>query len=61
MRLVGRLLQICGLIILPVAMFLEMSDGLGRAIGLSQMVIMLVFGIASFYLGWILEGYARQQ
>ena len=61
MRLFGRSLQLLGLTILPVAAFLELSQGLGRAFGLSQMVIMLIFGAASFYLGWLLEGYARQQ
>ena len=48
MRVLGRLLQWVGLVSLPVSMILELSQMLGRAFGLSQMVIMLVFGFAAF-------------
>ena len=48
-----------GLAVLPIAMFLELSSGLGRAFQVSEMVIMLVFGVAAFLLGRIIEGYAR--
>ena len=58
MRVIGRLLQWAGLIALPVAMVLELSKLLGRAFGLSQMVIMLVFGFCAFQLGRYLEGLA---
>ena len=61
MRLVGRLLQHVGLIALPVAIVLELSKMLGRSFGLSEMVIMLVFGVCSFYVGRYLEGYAISQ
>ena len=60
MKTVGRLLQLAGLIALPVSMVLEISNMLGRAFGLSQMVIMLVFGFCAFQLGRYLEGYAQQ-
>lgn len=56
MRLVGRGLQLLALVLLPLSMVLEMTGHLGRSFGLSQMVIMLVFGMCAFYLGRILEG-----
>ena len=58
MQLVGRLLQYVGLVSLPVAILLELSKLLGRSFGLSQMLIMLVFGFCSFQLGRYLEGFA---
>jgi len=53
-------LQWIGLIILPISMFLELSGGLGRSFGVSDMVVMLGYGVASFTLGWFMESYARQ-
>jgi len=58
MRQVGKFLQVLGLVILPTAMLLELSGMLGRR-GVSEMVIMLVFGAAAFAVGRIIEGYAR--
>ena len=51
MQGLGRLLQLVGLTVLPLAMFLELSNGLGREFHLSEMVIMLVFGVSAFLLG----------
>ena len=59
MQALGRLLQLAGLAALPLAMFLEVSNGLGRAFHLSQMLIMLVFGVSAFVLGRFIEGYSR--
>ena len=61
MRVAGRILQYVGLIVLPVAVLLELSNLLGRAFGLSQMLIMLVFGFCAFQMGRYLEGYAISQ
>ena len=58
-KAIGRLLQVIGLVVLPLGMFLELTGALGRAFGLSQMVHMLVFGLCAFYLGRLIEGYAR--
>ena len=58
MRFVGRLLQYVGLVTLPAAILLELSDMLGRAFNLSQMLIMMVFGFCAFQLGRVVEGYA---
>ena len=61
MRSIGRLLQYTGLVTLPVAMALELTNALGRRFGISQMVIMLVFGFCAFQLGRYLEGHALSQ
>lgn len=60
MRAIGRGLQILGLVALPVGMIMEITGQLGRAGGLSQLVIVMVFGFVAFYLGRLLEGYARR-
>lgn len=58
MKIVGRLLQYIGLCALPIAILLELSKMLGRSFGLSQMLIMLVFGFCSFQVGRYMEGFA---
>lgn len=58
MKEIGRTMQLVGLIALPLSMFLELTGSLGRSFGVSQMVIMLVFGTATFYFGRIIEGYS---
>lgn len=58
MKAFGRLLQVVGLVLLPLSMFTELTGGLGRPFGVSDMVTMLVFGFAVFYLGRYVEGYA---
>ena len=58
MRIIGRLLQYAGLIALPVAILLELSQMLGRSFGLSQMLIMLIFGFCAFQIGRYMEGLA---
>ncbi len=58
MKPIGRFLQYVGLFLLPLSMVLELTDTLGRSFGVSQMVIMLVFGFCAFQLGRYLEGHA---
>jgi len=58
LKSLGRLLQIGGLVLLPVAMLMELSGQLGRQ-GVAELLIMLVAGAAAFGLGRLLEGYAR--
>ncbi|MEY4176749.1 MAG: hypothetical protein RLY70_323 [Planctomycetota bacterium] len=60
MRTFGRLLQQAALVILPLAMLMELTDALGRDVGVSDMVIMLVFGVIAFVLGRTLEGFANR-
>jgi hypothetical protein len=61
MVLIGRLLQYTGLIALPVAVLLELSNLLDRSFGLSEMLVMLVFGFCAFHVGRYLEGFALGQ
>ena len=56
MRWFGRLLQYAGLVALPAAILMELTDMMGRAFGLSQMLLMMVFGFCAFHLGRYLEG-----
>lgn len=58
MKSVGRLMQIGGLILLPLAMFMELSGQLGRR-GVAELLLMLVTGAAAFALGRFIEGYTR--
>ncbi len=58
MKPIGRFLQYVGLFLLPLSMVLELTDTLGRSFGVSQMVIMLIFGFCAFQLGRYLEGHA---
>ena len=58
MGTIGKSLQLLGLVILPAAVVLEFSGRLGRN-GLSEMLLMMLFGAAAFQLGRYLEGYTR--
>ena len=58
MRSLGRILQITALIALPMAMILELGGFMGRSFGLSEMLLMLIFGISAFLLGRMIEGYS---
>lgn len=60
LRKLGRLLQLLALVILPLSMFLQLTNSLGRALYVSEMVIMLVFGVAAFGVGRVIEGYAAR-
>jgi hypothetical protein len=54
-RVFGRLLQLAGLAVPPVSIFLQLVE----AITLGQMLTMLVAAVCSFFIGRIVEGYAR--
>ena len=60
MRAFGKFLQVLGLALLPLAMVLDLLGGSDplRPFGVSQMVLMLGFGIATFFIGRIIEGYS---
>jgi len=55
----GRLLQFAGLIILPVFILLELTGSLSRDSGIADLLLAMVFGLCLFYVGRIMEGYAR--
>ena len=61
MDLLGRYLQLCGLFVLPLGMLLELTGALGRSFGLSEMIIMLVFGVSAFWFGRLLQGYSPKR
>lgn len=52
-------MQWIGLIILPVAMLMELTGGLNRDVGVSDMVLMLGYGVIAFMAGRMLEGMAK--
>ena len=60
MRAFGKFLQILGLALLPLSMILDLTGGSDplRPFGVSQMVLMLGFGVAVFFIGRIIEGYS---
>lgn len=60
MKSIGKSLQVAALIILPLAMFLQLGGALTREFGVSDMVKMLICGIAIFYVGRLVEGYATK-
>lgn len=53
-------MQIAALVVLPLAIGMQLTDSLHRAFGLDQMLIMMVFGVALFYTGRLVEGYGRR-
>jgi putative effector of murein hydrolase LrgA (UPF0299 family) len=63
MRTFGKLLQVMGLVILPVAMMMQVISGSRAATGagfsVSTMLVMMVLGVAIFSAGRLLEGYAK--
>ena len=61
MGVFGKFLQVLGLALLPLSIILDLLGGSDplRPFGVSQMVLMLGFGMAIFYIGRILEGYSN--
>jgi hypothetical protein len=57
--LVGKALQFAALLILPIAMFLEISNTLGRNFYLADMLMILIFGMVMFGTGRLFEGYGQ--
>lgn len=60
MRSFGKALQMFALALLPLAMLMEATESLGSMSGVSDMLIMMVAGIAAFMLGRLIEGYAAE-
>jgi hypothetical protein len=61
-RSLGKLMQVLGMAILPVAMVMQLTGGLRAPTGgvtVSVMLILMVFGAGLFGLGRLIEGYAR--
>ena len=60
MEFLGRSLQKLGLIVLPLAMFLELTRALGPSFGVRHMLLTLLFGGALFAVGRLIEGYGQR-
>ncbi len=52
-------MQLFGLTVLPLGILMQVSGALGRDSGVADMLIMMLVGAASFYLGWVMEGYVK--
>lgn len=56
--LLGRILQTFGLVALPIGTLLEVTGRLGRR-SVADLLLIMIFGLAAFLLGRLLEGYSR--
>lgn len=59
MVLFGKALQLIALVLLPLAIFLEMNQTLGRNFVLADMLMLLLFGMLMFGTGRLFEGYGQ--
>jgi hypothetical protein len=60
LRSLGRLMQVAGLAILPLAMVMQLTGSLRAPTGnvsVSVMLLLMVFGVVLFSLGRVLESY----
>jgi hypothetical protein len=55
---IGRLLQLAGLIILPIAMAGNMAD---ERLGLKESLALSSLGVGVFAVGWLLQQTARER
>jgi hypothetical protein len=59
----GKLLQVAGLVLLPVSMMMQLTGGVraptGGGFTVSAMLVMMVLGVGLFSVGRIIEGYGR--
>jgi hypothetical protein len=60
MKSIGKLMQIAGLTVLPLACYLELTGNLPRRLSIAGMVVVVVFGVCLFALGRYLEGMAAR-
>ena len=58
MASIGKFMQLAGLVLLPLAILTDLTGILGRETGLADMLLMMLFGFAVFYIGRYVEGYA---
>lgn len=56
MRQIGKMMQVAALVLLPVSMVMQMTAAMRTSV--SVMLLMLLFGIALFGIGRLVEGYA---
>lgn len=58
LQTLGKLMQVASLILLPASMLMELTAEM-RAHSLSVMLLLLIFSIALFGVGRMLEGFGR--
>jgi hypothetical protein len=60
MQTIGKLLQVAGLVLLPLSMVMQLTGGVRGPVGsvsVSAMLLLMLFGVALFAAGRILEGH----
>jgi hypothetical protein len=63
LRTLGKLMQVLGLVILPAAMVMQLTSQMRAPTGMgsvSAMLVLMVFGVAVFAIGRIVEGYGAR-
>jgi hypothetical protein len=59
----GKLLQVAGLVLLPVSMMMQLTGGVraptAGGFSVSAMLLVMVLGVGLFCVGRIVEGYGR--
>ena len=59
LRQIGKMMQVAALILLPASMLMQMTSAM-RANSVSVMLLLLLFGIALFSVGRVVEGLASK-
>ena len=59
LRQIGKLMQVAALLLLPASMLMQITSAM-RANSVSVMLLLLVFGIALFSVGRVVEGLASK-
>jgi hypothetical protein len=65
MQTLGKLMQVAGLVLLPLSMMMQLTGGVraetGAGFSVSAMLLMMVVGVLLFTGGRLIEGYGRGQ
>ncbi len=56
----GKAMQVLALVLLPVSMFMQLGTAMRAPIGVSVMLLLMLFGIALFGAGRVIEGYGAR-
>jgi hypothetical protein len=63
MQTLGKLLQVVGLVLLPLSMMMQLTGGVraqtGAGFTVSAMLLMMLVGVLLFTGGRLIEGYSR--
>ena len=59
LRQIGKMMQVAALVLLPASMLMQMTAAM-RANSVSVMLLLLLFGIALFGVGRVVEGLANK-